>query len=141
MRPSVLYRAAAVLFVLFALGHQFGFRSVDPAWRADAVVGAMRMTSFSVQGFTRSYWDFFSGFGFSITALLLFSAVLAWELGRLPIDMLRPLSRALWAFAVCHTAMAVMMWAYFFTAPGAFASLIALCLIFAAIRVNREQLI
>ena len=140
MRASRLYRISAALLVLFALGHQFGFRSVDPAWQADAVVGAMQTTRFTVQGFTRTYWNFFSGFGFFVTALLLFSGVLAWELGRLRPDVLGQLSRALWAFAICYTAIAIMTWAYFFIAPGVFASLIALCLILAAVKVNKERL-
>jgi hypothetical protein len=86
MTTSVLYRVAAALLVLFALGHQFGFRSVDPSWHADTVVSSMRAASFTVQGFSRTYWDFFSGFGFIVTLFFLFSAVLSWELARLPAD-------------------------------------------------------
>jgi hypothetical protein len=80
----VLYRVSAVLLVLFALGHQIGFRQVDPSWNADAVAGAMQSVRFEVQGFDRTYWEFFSGFGFFVTTLLVFSAVLAFELSRLP---------------------------------------------------------
>jgi hypothetical protein len=65
MKPRSLYRLAAVLLVLFAAGHQLGFRRVSPEWNADAVVRAMQTTSFTVQGFTRTYWHFFSGVGFS----------------------------------------------------------------------------
>ena len=78
---SLLYRVSSGLLVLFALGHHFGFRRVDPRWGADAVVAAMRGTRFEVQGFSRTYWDFFTGFGLFVTVFLLFSAVLAWQLG------------------------------------------------------------
>ena len=139
MKPAVLYRTAAVLLLLFALGHQFGFRKVAPEWHADEVVRAMQSTPFTVQGFARTYWGFFSGFGFFVTAFLLFSAVLAWELGGLPAETLRALPRVLWTFAMCYVGIAVMTWAYFFVAPGMFASLIAVCLTMAALQGNRAQ--
>lgn len=50
MGVSLLYRVSSGLLVLFALGHHFGFRRVDPRWGADAVVAAMRGTRFEVQG-------------------------------------------------------------------------------------------
>jgi hypothetical protein len=77
MSPARMYRVASVLLVLFAAAHSFGFRRVNPTWNADATVAAMK-TTFQVQGQTRSYWDFFSGFGFFATGLLLFCAILAW---------------------------------------------------------------
>ena len=57
------YRIAAVLLLLFAAGYTFGFRQNNPGWRADAVLGLMRSVHFDAQGFTRTYWDFFSAFG------------------------------------------------------------------------------
>ena len=139
LRPSVLYRVSAVLLVLFALGHQIGFRQVDPSWNADAVAGAMRSVRFGVQGFQRSYWEFFSGFGFFVTTLLVFSAALAFELSRLPAQVLLALSRVRWAFALCYLVTAALTWAYFFLAPDIFATLVALCLVFAATVQPREE--
>jgi hypothetical protein len=63
MKASVLYRIASVLLVLFAAGHTFEFRQNNPEWGADAVLGLMRSVHFDAQGFTRTYWDFFSAFG------------------------------------------------------------------------------
>lgn len=134
MTTSALYRIAAALLALFGLGHQFGFRSVDPAWQADAVARSMQTTAFTVQGFMRTYWDFFSGFGFFVTVFLLFSAVLSWELARLPADARAALSRSRWAFAVCYVAIATIAWTYFFIAPGVFATIIAVSLIMGAMR-------
>ena len=77
MSSALFYRVASALLFLYAAGHQLGFRPVDPKWNAEATVAAMKAT-FQVQGQTRSYWDFFSGFGFFCTGLLLFAAILAW---------------------------------------------------------------
>jgi hypothetical protein len=138
MSSSVLYRVAAVLLVVFALGHQLGFRTVDPTWNAGDVVRGMQATRFTVQGFTRTYWGFYSGFGFFVTVFLLFSAFLAWTLGRAPAATLRPLSVALWAFAICYVGIALMTWMYFFMAPGIFATLVAVCLVAAPMSIRRD---
>ena len=66
MKASLLYRIAAVLLLLFALGHTLGFRQSDPAWGVDALLSAMRAAHFEVQGFTRTYWDLFTAAGFSV---------------------------------------------------------------------------
>jgi hypothetical protein len=42
----------------------------------------------AVQGFTRTYWDFFLRAGFTVGVLYLFAAVLAWQLGGLPVTTL-----------------------------------------------------
>lgn len=132
MSPSLLYRIASGLLVLFGLGHQLGFRRVDPRWGVDSVIGTLKATRFQVQGMTRTYWDFFSGFGFFVTVLLFFAAVLAWQLGGLPADTLRSLGLVTWAFALTFVVITLLTWRYFFIAPLVFSSLVALCLLLAA---------
>lgn len=133
MSSALLYRAASVLLLLYAAGHQLGFRRVDPKWNADATVAAMK-TTFEVQGQTRSYWNFFSGFGFFVTGLLLFAAILAWQLGALPGDVLQRLNLVRWAFAACFVALTILTWRYFFPAPTIFSALVALALVLAALQ-------
>lgn len=133
MQPAILYRIAAVLLVLFAAGHQMGFRGVDTAWKAEELVRAMRETPLLVEGFTRSYWGFFSGFGFFTTAFMLFSAMLAWQLAKAAPGVRRSLQASRWAFAVCYVAIATFTWMYFFVTPGVFATLIAIALTLAAV--------
>jgi len=76
VKAPILYRISSVLLLLFALGHTFGFRQNNPEWGADAVLGSMRSVHFDAQGFTRTYWDFFSAFGLFFSVFLLFAAVL-----------------------------------------------------------------
>jgi len=132
MRASLLYRIASGLLVLFAIGHTLGFRRTDPRWGADSVVGSMRTTRFNVDGFSRTYWDFFTGFGLFVTVFLLFAAILAWEFGGLAKDQLMPLLFVSWAFAICFVGITVLSWMYFFIIPGVFSSVIGLCLVLAA---------
>jgi ketosteroid isomerase-like protein len=127
-----LYRVSAVLLALFALGHQIGFRHVDPAWGVDAVVRGMQTVPFPVQGFQRTYWDFFSGFGFFSTAFLSFSALFAFDLSRQERDVLANLRFVRWAFAACYVVIAALVFRYFFAVPFVFSSLVAIALLVAA---------
>ncbi len=61
MKASTMYRIAAVLLLLFAIGHTLGFRESDPTWGVDALLASMRSIHFDVQGFNRTYWDLFVG--------------------------------------------------------------------------------
>jgi len=132
MRASLLYRISTGLLVLFAIGHTLGFRRTEPRWGVDSLIGAMRTTRFEVQGFGRTYWDFYTGFGLFVTVFLLFEAVLAWQLGGLTNDQLKLLPLLAWALAACSAAVAALSWKYFFIAPGIFSSVTALCLVWAA---------
>ena len=132
MTSSLFYRIAAVLLVLFAIGHTLGFRQTKGMTGADSVVGLMKSVHFTVQGFQRVYYDFYVGFGFFVTAFLLFSALLSWQLGSVSQEVLAQIPWATWGLAACFLVVAVLSWAYFFLAPGIFASLVFACLIVAA---------
>jgi hypothetical protein len=132
MPTTLSYRIASVALLLYAAGHQIGFRQVDPRWNAEATVTAMKIP-FEVSGNMRSYWDFYSGFGFFCTGLLLFAAVLAWQLGALTPEVLRQLRLVRWAIAACFAALTVMTWRYFFPAPTIFSAIVAACLVLAAL--------
>jgi hypothetical protein len=132
MKASVFYRIAAVLLLLFAVGHTLGFRQSDPQWGVDALLGSMRSIHFDAQGFTRTYWDFFSAFGLFFSVFLLFAAILAWLLGGLPAETLARVRSIAWTLAICFVAVTVLSWRYAFTTPIVFSTLITLCLTVAA---------
>jgi len=138
MSAGLLYRSASVLLVCFAAGHQVGFRRVDPRWGVDSILGALKSTEFQVQGFTRTYWDFYSGFGYFVTVLLLFAAIIAWRLGGLPPETLRELRLITWAFALSFLIVAFLSWRYFFVAPLLFSGVLAACLLAAAWSAGRS---
>jgi hypothetical protein len=132
MSASLLYRVSSALLVLFALGHTIGFRRVDPSWNADGVVTGMQSVSFDVQGFHRSYWDFFSGFGLFVSIFLVFAAILAWQFGSMSREALSVIPIQRWSFAICFVLIAALTWRYFFVAPGVLSTLAALGLVGAA---------
>ena len=132
MKASLFYRIAAVLLVLFAAGHTFGFRQSDPSWGVDTLLGSMRSIHFDVQGFSRTYWDFFTAFGLFFSVFLLFAAVLAWLLAGLPAETLARVRNIAWAFAISFVAVTALCWRYAFTTPIVFSVVITVCLIAAA---------
>ena len=130
MTNRVLYRIAAVLILLFDLGHSAGFPWSDPRWGVD--LGPMRSSRFNVLGFSRTYWDFYVGFGLMVSVFLLLAAILAWQLGSLPAQD-PPLMRwTAWGLAGCFAAVTVLSWMYFFIIPIAFGATITVCLVAAA---------
>ena len=132
MKASIFYRIAAVLLVLFAAGHTLGFRQNNPEWGAGAVIELMSSVHFNAQGFTRSYWDFFSAFGLFFSVFLVFSAALAWLLAGLPADILARVRNIPWALAACFVTITALSFAYAFTLPIVFSVLITVCLLAAA---------
>lgn len=132
MKASLLYRIAAVLLLLFAISHTLGFQQSDPKWGVDALLASMRSIHFDVLGFNRSYWDFFVAAGYSVGALYLFAAILAWQMGGLPAAVLARMQGIAWTFALCFAAISVVSWRYLFAIPIALSSMITLCLAAAA---------
>jgi hypothetical protein len=132
MKAPLLFRIASVLLILFAIGHTLGFRRVDPRWGIDSLIGQLRSTHFAVQGFSRSYWDFFTGFGLFVTILLLLAAIVSWQLGGFPQEVLSAMPLITWSLAICFVSVTVLSYKYFFIVPVVFSGVIAVCLVLAA---------
>src|ERR1700752_4364000 len=80
MKPSHWLRIASVIALLFAAGHSMGaMESWSPPGETD-VLEAMRSFRFDAMGVTRTYWDFYFGFGLFISVFLLLQAILLWQL-------------------------------------------------------------
>src|ERR1700724_49681 len=114
------YRIAAVLLLLFAVGHILGFRQSDPNWGVDALLGSMQSIHFDVQGSNRTYWDLFVAAGFSVGVFYLFAAILAWQLAGLPAATLALMRGTAWAFALFFYAITGVSWRYLFLLPNRF---------------------
>ena len=129
MKPAVFLRIAAVLTFIHAVLHTIGgvFSKPGPG-PATAAVQAMKMNEFLVMGHTRSYWDFFRGFGLGATIWLTAEAVLFWLLGSLAKTDARRLRPILATFLIAYAALAVNSYTYFFAGPVIAEILIAACL-------------
>jgi hypothetical protein len=135
MKAKVLYRIAAVLFVLCAAGHTYGFLSFKaPDARGAAVREAMDRVPLDGAA---TWGSFFMGFGLVISAYFAFSAVLAWGLGNLSARPADGFGLVAWSFAVLQVATLVLSLVYIGAPPAVFSAVAAALLGWAALRAGR----
>jgi hypothetical protein len=129
MKPVIFLRIASVLTFLHAALHTIGgvFGGAAPGVQ-QATVAVMKANEFAVLGVTRSYWDFYMGFGLVVSVFLTMEAVVFWQLGSLAkadASRLRPVFAT---FLIGYLGAAVVSYRYFFAGPVVTEILIALCL-------------
>jgi len=138
MKTSTLLRIAAVIMFLYFVGHTSGAPWTPGEAPADvAVIDAMKSGHFPVMGVSRSYWDFYFGFGLVISAMQLLQAVILWQLGTLAKTDAARLRPIIAAFSVSLVINAILGWMYFFAIPIVLALLIAVCLLLAFVSARR----
>jgi hypothetical protein len=124
-----MLRVAAVITFLYFAGHTSGVPwtpSVGP--QETALLQSMKSVRFDAMGFSRTYWDFYIGFGLAISGFLLLQAVVLWQLAsRAKADpmAIRPIIAS---FFVSFVVNAILVWMFFFTAPLVLAIAIAIFL-------------
>ncbi len=128
MTSTLLLRVASVISLLFACGHTLGGRrSWSPMGESD-VLAAMRAFRFETMGVTRSYLDFYRGFGFTLSVFLLLQTVVLWQLGTLAKrngGQERPM---VWSFLIASLASTALTWRFIFPMPVYFWAAIIACL-------------
>jgi hypothetical protein len=126
MSATSLYRIAAVVFVLFAFGHTFGFLSFrPPSLEGRAVYDSMNNVNFQIGGRSFSYGNWYRGFGLTITVSMLFSAFLSWHLAGLAKSNPGAIGALGWAFFAVQAVGVVVSLLYFGLPPTVFSVLIA----------------
>jgi hypothetical protein len=125
MKPSLLLRIASIASLLLAAGHTLGgLQSWSPPGDTD-VLQAMRSFRFDAEGVSRTYWDFYIGFGLIISVFLLAQAGVLWQLATVskkdPVQV-RPILSMLF---ISVLANAVLSWKFFFAVPVVLAIAIA----------------
>ena len=122
MKATLPFRICAITLVLFAALHTLGFLGYTPASTEGAAVkAAMDAVHFPFGSTTRTYGDLYRGFGFFVSAYLLFAAVVAWQLPSLLAtsrESFRIISIALLAAQTATVALSLI---YFATPQAAFA--------------------
>ena len=138
MTSTLLYRVAAIVFVLFAVGHTIGFLSLRPASaEGRAVLDSMNSVRFEVRGRSYSYGDFYRGFGLSCTVSMLLSAFLSWHLGQLARSTPSAVGFMGWAFFLLQLPGIALSFLYFGPPPMVLSAMVALLLGCAAWLVGR----
>ena len=140
--PTFFLRVASVLSLLHCIGHTIGgVFSVDApsGTKEGAVVEAMKSNQFDVMGATRSYWDFFIGYGLTISVSELLQAVIFWHLAGLAKTDPRRMRPIIAAFLLANLAFTMLAWRYFFIPPLLGDLLITIALGLAYLRAGRKE--
>jgi len=138
MRATLLFRISSVIFIIFALGHTFGFLSFKPA-TADgmAVRQAMNDVVFKFNGSELSYGKFYRGFGLSCTVSMLFLSVLCWQMGTMAAVRPQDLVVTAWALVGMQVLGLVFSLKYFGLPPTICSAALTALLGWAALLVTR----
>jgi len=133
MNARRLLRIAAILSLLFCLGHSVGAPwTPSPGGQSDAIVQLMQSFHFDVFGSSRSYWDFYLGFGLQLSVFQLLESVLLWLLGGLAADAPDRARPFVLAFLVASLAQLFLVVRFFFLPPLVLSLALTLCLGLAA---------
>jgi hypothetical protein len=135
-------RVAAVLSLLHCIGHTIGgVFSVDAplGTKEGAVVAAMKSNQFDVMGATRSYWDFFIGYGLTISVFALVQAVVLWQLAGLAKTDPRQMRPIIAAFLLANIGFVILAWRYFFIPPFVGSVLTTIVLGLAWVSAGRKE--
>ena len=128
-------RLAAVISLVFAVGHTLGgLKGWSPIGDTE-VLTAMRTFHFDVEGVNRSYYQFYRGFGFLLSVYLVLQAILLWQLASLARTnqlLARPL---VWSFFVASFPIGALTWTFLFPTPVYFDAVLTACLGWAATAV------
>jgi uncharacterized membrane protein YoaK (UPF0700 family) len=140
MKPSIWLRVAAVLQATGACLHTIA--TMDSASRGpteEAVFAAMQSFHFQIAGVTRSHWDFYQGYEFSITVVFAVMAVLIWQVGDLSKTSPKQAVPLIVTMLVAELLLSAIGWEYFFAGPGGMSILIAACLTAAIVTLRRSD--
>jgi hypothetical protein len=85
--------------------------------QSDLLVGLMKSFRFDVFGSMRSYWDFYQGFGLTLSVLQLLEAVVLWLLASLGADAPERARPFVLAFLVANLTQLVLVVRFFFLPP------------------------
>jgi hypothetical protein len=134
MTATVLLRISSIISLLFAIGHSLGGMKKWSPMGENEVLKSMSTVKFDVMGASRSYLDFFMGFGWSISVALLLQSALLWQLAslaRVNGAQVRPMVAM---FAVASLASSVIAWRFIFPVPALFSAVLLIILVAAYVR-------
>jgi hypothetical protein len=134
MTRTVLLRVGSVVSLLFAIGHSLGGLKKWSPIGENEVLKTMETFRFDTMGASRSYLDFYLGFGWSLTIAMLLQSVLLWQLAsqaRSDAARVRPMIAA---FAVAALASGIIAWHFIFAVPALFSAALLIVLAAAYVR-------
>jgi hypothetical protein len=126
MRRVTPFRIAAVLLIIFCAGHTAGGMLAQDSLGtdADAVFAQMKAVHFAFQGSDCTWYGFWFGFGMTTSLFLLLSAIIAWQLEKVPPAAWSAVSVIAYSLVAVHAVNTFLSWKYFFIGPAVFSAVV-----------------
>lgn len=140
MQSATWLRIAAGLTLFQAAGHTFGAVLAGPSNAEESALReTMRAFRVSLMGIERSYWDFYLGSGWAITALALTVAAVMWWLAPIARQSPQAARPIILALTAGYAAVTIVSAIYFVTAPIVISAIITVCLGMAAVGLRSPR--
>ncbi|HWM70363.1 MAG TPA: hypothetical protein VNO35_27565 [Steroidobacteraceae bacterium] len=136
MTTTLWLRISAAVAMLLAIGHTLGGRKYWSPMGENPVLQAMRDSHFDVMGASRSYFDFYMAFGYSLSVALVMQAILLWQLAGLASAQPARVRGMVTAIAVAVVVSGVIAWRLIFPVPALFSLVLAACLVAALLKTR-----
>jgi hypothetical protein len=139
MTTTRMLRIAALISLLFALGHSLGGLSHWSPMGDNAVLKAMTDVRFETMGVSRSYLDLYMGLGWSISVFMLLQTALLWQmasLARADAARVRPMIAA---FALATLVSGIIAWRLILPVPTLFSAALLAALVAAYATAGRPR--
>jgi len=138
-KPWLPLRIASVISLVFSWGHTMGgFKGWSPVGD-NPVLASMKAFHFDVEGVSRSYYEFYRGFGFLLTVFLILQAVLLWQLASLAKNNRSAARRLAWSIFLASIPTGILSWIFLFPVPVYFDVLLTACLAWAVFSLVRDE--
>lgn len=128
MTTTLFLRIASAISLIFTLGHTAGGLRKWSPMGDNEVLKAMTAVRFDTMGASRSYLDFYMGFGWSISVAMLMQTVLLWQmasLARTNVASVRPMIAVI---AIATMTSGLIGWRFIFPVPALFSIALVIAL-------------
>ena len=128
MTTTLWLRISSVITLLLTAGHTLGGLKYWSPMGNNPVLQAMRTVRFETMGASRSYLDFYMGFGYSLTVTQVMLTILLWQiatLARTDAVSVRPMIAVI---TLAVAACGVIAWRFIVPVPALFCLVQMVCL-------------
>src|SRR5450432_941424 len=120
MSTTLWLRISSIIALLFAAGHTLGGLKYWSPMGDNPVLQAMKATRFNIMGANRSYFDFYMGFGHSLSVAQVMLAILLWQLGSLARTNALGVRPLIAVIALATVVGGIIAWRFIFPVPALF---------------------
>src|SRR5215471_5564280 len=131
MTTALLLRIASVISLLFTLGHSLGGLKKWSPMGDNEVLRQMTAVRFDTKGVSRTYLDFFMGFGWSLSIVMLLQTVLLWQLSSLARTNATAVRPMIAVFVIATLATGIIAWRFICPVPALFSAALVIALVVA----------